>query len=167
MLLLSELSLGDSQLIPSRLSPAKGGNAKTIANQTDPIFAKREPDEDTLPSTPIRATAKSKGKRPQRYSTPIEVSDSESDAPTPRAKSGGSALQSRALENMYVYPSSLASPILSSVCPLAHPHTLLLGNFVLMHPLGLYLLLFFVLSFMFRLASLYLKGRTFLIPLPL
>jgi hypothetical protein len=105
-----------------------------------------EPDSDIPPKTPGRV-AKSKGKRPQRSSTPIEISDSEGDSPTPQAKprrEDGSASRSRALKNVYVHPYSSVSLILSSVCPLAHPRILLLGNFVLVHPLGLYLLFFFL-----------------------
>jgi hypothetical protein len=106
-----------------------------------------EPDSDVLPETPTRLAVKSKGKRPQRYSTPIKISDSEVDAPTPQAKprrNEGSTLRSRALENVYVHLCLSVSPILIG-CPLAHPHTLLLGNFVLVHPLGSYFLFFFVL----------------------
>ena len=77
--------LADSHFIPSRPSPVKGRSAKTIADQTASIVVKREPDSDDLLRTPTRGAAKSKGKRPQCYSTPIEISDSEpeSDAPTP------------------------------------------------------------------------------------
>jgi hypothetical protein len=122
--LLSNLSLANFHLVPTRLSPAKGGNAKTIPTRTT---VKTEEDAD---ETPVQVTTKSKGKRPQRrYSTPIEISDSENDSPTPTAKprrEEGSTLRSRALENVYVHSSSSVSSILSAVCPLAHPHVLLL-----------------------------------------
>lgn len=83
---LLNLSSADSQLMPSRLSPVKGRSAKTIPKQTASTVVKREPDEDELPKTPIHVTAKSKGKQPQCCSTPIEISNSESDAPTPQVK---------------------------------------------------------------------------------
>ena len=85
------------------MSPVKGRSAKTIPTETASVAVKREPDADVLVKTPIRVAAKSKGKRPQRYSTPIEVSDSEDDSPTPQAKprrEEGSALQSRASQNV-------------------------------------------------------------------
>ena len=119
---LLNLSSADSQLMPSMLSPVKSGSAKTNPKQTASTVVKREPDDDELHKTPICVAAKSKVKQPQRYSTPIEVSDSKSDAPTPQVKprrEEGSALRSRTLENLnaYVHPSSLFSPILSLTCP--------------------------------------------------
>jgi hypothetical protein len=59
VVLLSKFSIADSQLIPSRLSPAKGGSAKTIPNQTASIIVKRELDADILLKTPICVAAKS------------------------------------------------------------------------------------------------------------
>ena len=120
MVLLLKLSFTETQLIPSslRLSPAKGGSAKAIPTQTGSIVVKGEPDADVLPETPIRVAAKSKGKRPQRYSSPIEISDSEGDATTPQEKprkEEGSALRSHVLENMYAHHYSSFSSLLSSV----------------------------------------------------